>query len=61
MVIFMELSEAISKRTSVRFYYDEREVDDKTLKELIKAAIRAPNASGLENWLFVVYRSEEAR
>lgn len=60
MVIFMELSEAISKRTSVRFY-DEREVDDKILKELIKAAIRAPNASGLENWLFVIYRSEEAR
>ena len=60
MVIFMELSEAISKRTSVRFY-DEREADDKILKELIKAVIRAPNASGLENWLFVVYRSEEAR
>ncbi len=58
MVIFMELSEAIAKRTSVRFY-DEREIDEKTLRELIKAAIRAPTASGLENWLFVAYKSKD--
>jgi len=60
MVIFMELSETIAKRTSVRFY-EEREVDDETLKELIKAAIRAPTASGLENWFFVAYKSKDVR
>ncbi|NJE08826.1 nitroreductase family protein [Thermococcus sp. M39] len=56
----MELSEAIAKRTSVRFY-EEREVNDETLKELIKAAIRAPTASGLENWFFVAYKSKDIR
>jgi len=56
----MELSEAINKRTSVRFY-QEREVEKEKLRELIEAAIRAPTASGLENWLFVIYKSEEVR
>lgn len=56
----MELSEAINKRASVRFY-QEREVEKEKLKELIEAAIRAPTASGLENWLFVIYKSKEVR
>ncbi|AEH25067.1 nitroreductase family protein [Pyrococcus yayanosii] len=56
----MELDEAITKRTSVRFYED-REVDDEILEELIRAAIRAPTASGLENWLFVAYKSRDVR
>lgn len=56
----MELKEAISKRVSIR-YYDNREVEEEKIKALIEAAIRAPTASGLENWLFVVYKSEQAR
>jgi len=49
----------IYERASIRFYKDEP-IDDK-IEELIKAAIRAPTASALENWLFVVFKSEEAR
>ncbi|KPU63187.1 NAD(P)H-flavin oxidoreductase [Thermococcus sp. EP1] len=56
----MELKEAISKRVSIR-YYDNREVEEEKIKALIEAAIRAPTASGLENWLFVIYKSEQAR
>ncbi|AIF69390.1 hypothetical protein PAP_04895 [Palaeococcus pacificus DY20341] len=56
----MELSEAINMRTSVR-YYEDREVEEEKIRALIDAAIRAPTASGLENWLFVIYGSEEAR
>ncbi|WP_457741920.1 nitroreductase family protein [Thermococcus sp.] len=56
----MELDEAIMKRTSVR-YFLERPVPDEHIKMLIESAIRAPTASGLENWLFVVFRTEDAR
>ncbi len=56
----MELDEAIAKRTSVRYFRDEP-VSEETIWELIEAAIRAPTASGLENWLFVLFQSGEAR
>ena len=49
----------IYERVSVRFYMD-KPVDDK-IEKLIEAAIRAPTASGLENWIFVVFKSEDAR
>ncbi len=56
----MELDEAIAKRTSVRYFRDEP-VSEETIEELIEAAVRAPTASGLENWLFVLFQSGEAR
>ncbi|NJE02668.1 nitroreductase family protein [Thermococcus sp. MV11] len=56
----MELEEAIRLRTSVR-YFEDMDVPEEHVKALIEAAIRAPTASGLENWLFVVFRSEGAR
>jgi len=49
----------IYERTSIRFYKNEP-IDDK-IEKLIEAAIRAPTASGLENWIFVVFKSEGAR
>ncbi|NPA47207.1 MAG: nitroreductase family protein [Thermococci archaeon] len=56
----MELDEAINRRASVR-YFKPKEVEDEKILELVKAAIRAPTASGLENWLFVVFRSGDAK
>lgn len=56
----VELDEAINLRTSVR-YYEETPVSDEDVKALIGAAIRAPTASGLENWTFVVFKSPEVR
>jgi len=54
----MELSEAIERRASVR-YFKEDSIDNKTLRKLIEAAIKAPTASALENWFFVVIKSPE--
>ncbi|ALV61973.1 Nitroreductase [Thermococcus sp. 2319x1] len=56
----MNLDGAILNRMSVR-YYEERSVEEEKLEDLIKSAIRAPTASGLENWLFVVYKDESIR
>ncbi len=55
----MELDEVIQRRTSIR-YYSDTPISKDTLKKLVKAAIRAPTASGLENWVFVAYESREA-
>ncbi len=49
----------IYERTSIRFYMD-KPVDDK-IEKLIEAAIRAPTASGLENWIFVIFKSKDKR
>ncbi len=54
----MELDEAINGRTSVR-YFREEPVPGETLLELIRAAVRAPTASGLENWRFIVFERPE--
>ena len=56
----MELDDAIAKRTSVRYFSDEP-VSEEAIRELIGAAIRAPTASGLENWTFAIFMSEEKR
>ncbi|WP_461864307.1 nitroreductase family protein [Thermococcus sp.] len=56
----MELDEAIRRRASIR-YYSDTPVPEDVLRELIAAAVRAPTASGLENWLFVAYNTENAR
>lgn len=56
----MELEEAINNRTSVR-YFSERPVPREVIMKLIESAIRAPTANGLENWLFVVFESEDVR
>ncbi len=50
----MELDKAIHTRCSVRWYKQEK-ISKETINELIAAGIRAPTASGLENWLFVIY------
>ncbi len=56
----MEIEDAIRLRRSVR-YFDAAPVSEEDILRLINAAIRAPTASGLENWTFVVFRSEEKR
>ncbi|WP_324609494.1 nitroreductase family protein [Thermococcus piezophilus] len=56
----MELKKAISKRVSVR-YFDERDVPGEAIRSMIEAAVRAPTASGRENWTFVVFKSEDSR
>ncbi|NJE01509.1 nitroreductase family protein [Thermococcus sp. JdF3] len=56
----MELDDAILNRTSVR-YFEEKDVPAEHVRALVEAAVRAPTASGLENWKFVIFGSENAR
>ncbi len=53
----MELDEAINNRVSVSKFKD-KEVEKERLNKLINAAIKAPNASNLENWKFIVHKDE---
>jgi len=59
-VMNLELSDAIVKRASVRMFREDP-IDDKIIEELIEAAIRAPTASALENWIFCIIKDENAR
>jgi len=56
----MDVRDAIKMRYSVRSYQN-RPVDDKTLKAVLDAARLAPSASNLQEWRFVVVRDPEAR
>ncbi len=53
----MELSEAIYTRRSVR-EYTTQPVDDKTIRELIDAAVQAPSAVNQQPWSFCVVRDK---
>lgn len=51
----MDLDEAISGRRSVR-EYTTQPVDERTIRRLIDAAVRAPNAVNQQPWTFTVVR-----
>jgi nitroreductase len=53
----MELKEAIYTRRATRAFTAEA-VDDKTLRELIDAAIQAPSAVNAQPWSFCVVRDK---
>lgn len=56
----MEVRDAIEARYSVRSYQN-RPVDDKTLKAVLEAARLAPSASNVQEWRFVVVRESDMR
>lgn len=49
----MTVMEAIERRRAVRAYTPER-IDERTLKTLLHAAVRAPTAIHLEPWAFAI-------
>jgi nitroreductase len=53
----MDLREAIYSRRAVREYTAEP-VDEKTIRELIGAAIQAPSAVNQQPWSFCVVRDQ---
>jgi nitroreductase len=53
----MELAAAIAGRRSVREYTNQP-VDETTIRELVGAAVAAPNAVNLQPWTFVVVRDQ---
>src|SRR5664280_2158377 len=53
----MDLKEAIYTRRSVRDFTDKR-VDEKTLRQLVDAAVQAPSAVNQQPWSFCVVRDK---
>jgi len=52
--------DAIFSRCSVR-RLEDRPLPREVVEEVVRAGIRAPNASAAEQWFFVVVESEEKR
>jgi nitroreductase len=56
----MDVFEAIGQRRSVRSYED-RDVEEEKLQQVLEAGRLAPSASNRQEWKFVVVRDEELR
>ena len=56
----MDVCEAIRQRRSVRSYED-REVEEEKLRQVLEAGRLAPSASNRQEWKFVVVRDAELR
>lgn len=56
----MELSQVIGSRRSIRWFKSDPIPEDH-VKEILSSGIRAPTASGAEQWFFVIVKSEEKR
>ena len=54
----MTLFEAIAKRRAVRAYRPDR-IDESTVRELLKEAVKAPTAMHAEPWAFAVIQDRE--
>jgi len=54
----MDFSELLDKRRSVRDFED-KEVPSELIEEIIKDAIKAPNAGNMQLWRFVVVNNRE--
>lgn len=55
-----KIDEIIKNRRSIRWFLQEP-VPEEDLKEILEAGIRAPTASGAEQWFFLVVRNDEKR
>ncbi len=56
----MEVKEAILERRSIRFFKPDP-VEEGTIRELLEAAINAPNANNAQQWYFVAIKEEGLR
>jgi nitroreductase len=56
----MQLLEAISKRYSCRAY-QEKQIEQKKLEQILEAARLAPSAKNLQDWRFVVVTETEKK
>jgi len=46
----------INSRCSIR-YFEEKEIPENVIKEILKAGTRAPTAGGTEQWFFIVIKN----
>ena len=57
----MSVQAAITSRISVNTFQPNRPLDDAAIASLVDLATKAPSAYNLQNWRFVVARSEAAK
>jgi nitroreductase len=58
---FMEFSEVVAKRRSVRHFNTRLAVSDEDVRALLEAAVTAPTAGNIQPWRFAVLRTDAAR
>jgi len=56
----MDVKEAIVKRRSIRKYQD-KEVPDETIRELMYAARLAPSGNNAQPWKYKIFKTEEEK
>ncbi len=56
----MEVKDAIMGRRSIR-KYEQKEVEDEKIREILEAAIWAPSAGNTQTWRFYVVRNRDLR
>lgn len=57
---YVTFDEVMATRRSIRWFADEP-VPEEDVRRILEAGVRAPTASGAEQWLFVVVKDEEKR
>lgn len=56
----METLECIESRRSIR-KYKKKEIPDDILNKILEAAIHAPSAGNLQDWVFIVVKNKEKK
>lgn len=55
------IKQAIEARVSTNYYDPDRQLSDDEIRMLVDQATRAPSAFNLQNWKFIVVRSDQAK
>lgn len=59
--MMLSVQEALEARSAINFFDGSKEINDSEIIELTRLATLAPTAFNLQNWHFVVAKSEEAK
>lgn len=57
----MDLLEGIKSRRSINFFEPEKEIDDETLREILRIAWLAPSSFNLQPWEVIVVKNKEEK
>jgi len=57
----MEFKDILIKRRAINFFDPNRNVDDKTIREILGEAVKAPSSFNLQPWKVIVFRDPEQK
>ena len=55
----MDFIDVINNRRAVKFFDPDKEITDKTLKEIIETAAKVPSGFNLQPWSLIILRGYE--